>query len=98
MSVIGEVALSALFEALVSKLCREFNQNSQPMRNKINRENTRQRKIITRTKQYLRGSAICLRPRSCRDFTIIRENTIVHKNTLKKPKSQLHPSTLSQKK
>ena len=25
------------------------------------------------TRQYLRGSAICLRPRSCRDFTIIKE-------------------------
>ena len=49
------------------------NPNSQPMRNKKNRENTRQRKTITRTRQYLRGSAICLRPRSCRDITIIRE-------------------------
>ena len=56
------------------------------------------KKTITRTRQYLRGSAICLRPRSCKDFTIIRENTIMHKNTLKKPKSQLHPSTLSHKK
>ena len=27
-------------------------------------------KTITRTKQYLRGSAICLCLRSCRDFTI----------------------------
>ena len=42
------------------------------MRNK-SRENTRQRKTITRTRQYLRGSAIFLRPRSCKDFTIIRE-------------------------
>ena len=32
------------------------------------------RKTITRTRQYLRGSAICLRPQSCRDFTIIKEN------------------------
>ena len=55
------------------------------MRNKTNRENTRQRKTITRIRQYLRGSAICLRPRSCRDFTIIRKNIIVYKNTLKKP-------------
>ena len=47
--------------------------NSQPMRNKKNRVNTRQRKTITRTKQYLRGSAICLRPQSCKDITIIRE-------------------------
>ena len=31
-------------------------------------------KKITRTRQYLRDSAICLHPRSCRDFTIIREN------------------------
>ena len=31
------------------------------------------RKIITRTRQYLRGSAICLRPQSCRDFIIIKK-------------------------
>ena len=31
-------------------------------------------KTITRTRQYLRGSVICLRPQSCRDFTIIKEN------------------------
>ena len=30
-------------------------------------------KKVTRIKQYLRGSAICRRPRNCRDFTIIRE-------------------------
>ena len=30
------------------------------------------KKTITRTRQYLRGSAICLHPRSYRDFTIIR--------------------------
>ena len=29
--------------------------------------------IITRTRQYLYGSAICLRPRSCRNFTIIKK-------------------------
>ena len=52
--------------------CRELARNSQPVRNK-NRENTRQRKTITRTRQYLRGSAICLRPRSYRNFTIIKE-------------------------
>ena len=51
--------------------------NSQPLRNK-NRENTCQRKKkrkkkITCTRQYLRGLAICLLPRSCRDFTIIKE-------------------------
>ena len=38
-----------------------------------NGENTCQRKTITRTRQYLCGSAICLRPRSCKDITIIRE-------------------------
>ena len=53
------------------------------------------KKTITRTRQYLRGSAICLRPWSCRGFTIIRENTIVDKNTLKKPNSQLHPNSLT---
>ena len=36
------------------------------MRNQKNRKNTR-------TRQYLRDSIICLRPWSCRDFTIIRE-------------------------
>ena len=49
------------------------------MRNKKNRENTRQRRTITRTRQYLCGSAICLRPQSCRDFTIIREEYRVQK-------------------
>ena len=43
------------------------------MRNKKLEKNTRQRKIITHTKQYLHGSTISLYPRSCRDFTIIRE-------------------------
>ena len=38
-----------------------------------NRENTRQRKTITRIRQYLRGLAICLCPRSYRDITIIRK-------------------------
>ena len=33
----------------------------------------KKKKTITRTRQYLRGSAICLRPWSCRDFTIIME-------------------------
>ena len=49
-----------------------INPNSQPVRKK-NREDTRQRKTMTRTRQYLRGSAICLHPQSCKDFTIIRE-------------------------
>ena len=31
------------------------------------------KKTITCTRQYLRGSTICLHPRSCRNFTIIRE-------------------------
>ena len=34
------------------------------------------KKKITRTRQYLRGSEICIPPRSCRDFTIIREKEI----------------------
>ena len=46
------------------------------------------KKTITRTRQHLRGSTICLRPRSCRDFIIKQGDTIVHKNTLKKPNSQ----------
>ena len=44
------------------------------MRNKIEK-NTRQRKIITRTRQYLRGSAIYLHLQSCRDFTYQGKNT-----------------------
>ena len=43
---------------------------------KKNRENACQIKAITCTKQYLHGLAICLHPRSCRDFTIIREKNI----------------------
>ena len=57
-------------------ICRELNPNPQYVRKKKkkkNRENTCQRKTITHTRQYLCGSTICLRPRSCRDFTIIRE-------------------------
>ena len=41
--------------------CRELTRNSQLVRNQKNRENTRQGKTITRTRQYLYGSAICLR-------------------------------------
>ena len=48
--------------------CREFNPNSQHVRNK-NKENTRKKKKITRTRQYLRNSAICLHPWSCRDLS-----------------------------
>ena len=61
--------------------CRELTRNSQPMRNK-NKENTCQRKTITCTRQYLRGSAICLRPQSCRDFTIIKEKNTKCGNTI----------------
>ena len=53
-------------------MCRELNLNLNLWGTK-NRENTRQRKTITRTRQYLRDSVICLRTRSCKDFTIIRE-------------------------
>ena len=52
--------------------CRELTRNSQTYE-KQNRENTCQRKIITYTRQYLRGLVICLRPRSCKDFTIIKK-------------------------
>ena len=48
--------------------CRELTRNSQTCK-KQNRENTRQRKIITCTRQYLCGLAICLHSWSCRDFT-----------------------------
>ena len=48
------------------------------MRNKNKKKKRKhtpkKKKKITHTKQYLRSSAICLRPRSCKDFTIIREN------------------------
>ena len=53
--------------------CRELTWNFQPVRNKKIEKNTHQRKKITCTRQYLRGSTICLCPWSCRDFTIIRE-------------------------
>ena len=40
-----------------------------------NREKkTQKKKTITRTRQYLRDSVICLGPQSCRGFTIIKEN------------------------
>ena len=42
------------------------------MRNKIEKTHAKE-KLITRTRQYLRGLAICLHQRSCKDFTIIRE-------------------------
>ena len=45
------------------------------MRNKNKKKQRKYtpKKTITHTIQYLHGSAICLRPRSCKDFTIIRE-------------------------
>ena len=55
------------------------------------------KKIITRTRQYLRGLAICLCPRSCKDFTIIREKkykvwqysfSLSQKTTTKNPNYQ----------
>ena len=55
--------------------CWEFNRNSKHVRNKkIEKKKNAKRKTITRIRQYLRGSVICLRPQSCRDFTIIKEN------------------------
>ena len=55
---------------------RELTRNSQLVINRKNRENTCQRKTITRTRQYLRGSAIFLHPQNCKDFTIIKEKKI----------------------
>ena len=55
---------------------REFNLNPNLWETKTNREKTNakeKKKTITHTRQYLRGLAICLRPRSYKDFTIIRE-------------------------
>ena len=55
------------------RVLQGINPNFQYVRNK-NRENTYKRKrTIIRTRQYLRSSVICLRPRSCKDFTIIKE-------------------------
>ena len=76
-----------------------INPNSQLVRKakkkkKRKKENTCQRKTITHTRQYLHGLAICLRSRSCRDFTIIKEEYRVrlqlflstkHDNTSKSP-------------
>ena len=60
--------------SLYTWTCWEFNRNSKPVRNKKIEKKNAKRKIITRPRQYLRGSAICLRPQSCRDFIIIKEN------------------------
>ena len=59
------------YVAFVLHKYRELTRNSQPVRDK-NRENTT-KKTITRTRQYLRGSVICLHSWSCSDFTIIKE-------------------------
>ena len=59
------------YVAFVLHKCRELTQNSQPVRDK-NRENTT-KKTITRTRQYLRDSVICLHSWSGSDFTIIKE-------------------------
>ena len=60
--------------AKIRCVCRELNSNSQLLRNKKIEKNTRQRKKQSHAQDSIyEGSAICLRPRSCRDFTIIRE-------------------------
>ena len=88
----------AIVKCIGNDFCREFNQNLQPVRNKTNRENTCQRKqshaqdniYVIRQFAYVHGVAgISL---------LSGKNTIMHKNTLKKPNFQLHPSTLLQKK
>ena len=60
-----------LLSHLVGNLTKKF----QPMRNKTNRENTRQRKQSHAQDNIyvVRQFAICLRLRSCKDFTIIRK-------------------------
>ena len=60
--------------SLYTWTCWEFNRNSKPVRNKKIEKKNAKRKIITRPRQYLRGSEICLRSQSCKDFTIIKEN------------------------
>jgi len=57
-----------------------------------------QRKTITRTKQYLRGSAIYLRPRSCRDFTIIRKKYKVRQYNISVSQERQQHKTLITKK
>ena len=65
--------ISDLMSSSSGNLVKGIKSNSQLVRNKKNRENTHQRKTITCTRQYLCGSTICLRPWSCRDIIIIRE-------------------------
>ena len=72
-----------------------INLNSQPVRNKKKQRKHMPKKIITRTRKYLRGSAIYLRPRSYRDFTIIRKITKCGYSiflTLKKHDNQQNPN------
>ena len=40
---------------------------------KIEKTYAKEKKIITRIRQYLHGSEICLHPWNCKDFTIIKE-------------------------
>ena len=62
-------------------LWRELSRNiPNPWETKIEK-NTRQRKTITRTRQYLCGSTICLHPQSCKDITIIMEEYKVQHST-----------------
>ena len=84
--------------------------NSQPVRKK-KIEKTHVKETITCTRQYLHGSAICLRPRSCRDFTIIKEeyrvqdvatifslyikNTATTQHKTLKPESRFHKNGLN---
>ena len=49
--------------------------NSQPMRNKKNRENTHQRKTITRTRQYLHDLANCVHHGVIRILLLSGKNT-----------------------
>ena len=74
-------------------------------------EKTHAKETITCTRQYLHGSAICLRPRSCRDFTIIKEeyrvqdvatifslyikNTATTQHKTLKPESRFHKNGLN---
>ena len=62
------------------------------MRNKIEKTHAKG-KIITRTRQYLRNLAICLRPQSCKDFTIIMEKYKVQQYSFSHSKKR-QPQTL----
>ena len=62
------------------------------MRNKIEKTHAKG-KIITRTRQYLRDLAICLRPQRCKDFTIIMEKYKVQQYSFSHSKKR-QPQTL----